>query len=64
MSNVNNIVATVNVSSLVSKLNELKVIGQGIFNILMTNEAKLNATFSVAKFCINDFSTPYRMDRN
>ena len=60
----NVIIATLNVNSLVSKFDELKVIGQGVFDILIINETKLNASFPVNQFCINYFSTPYRLDRN
>ena len=30
----------------------------------MKNETKLDASFPVIQFCINGFSTPYRLDRN
>ena len=64
INNIKNvIIATLNVNSLVSKFDELKVIGQGIFDILI-NEAKLDASFPVNQFFINGFSTPYRLDRN
>ena len=36
--------ATLDVSSLISKLHKLKVIGQGIFDILIINETKLDAS--------------------
>ena len=58
------IIATLNVNSLVSKFDELKVIGQGIFDILIINETKLDASFPLNQFCINGFSNPYRSDRN
>ena len=51
-------------TSLVSKFNKLKVILQGIFDILIIHETKLNASFPAAQFWINGFSTPYRLDRN
>ena len=38
------IMATLDVSSLISKLHKLKVIGQGIFDILIINETKLDAS--------------------
>ena len=37
---------------------------QGIFDILIINETKLEASFPVNQFFINGFSTPYRLDRN
>ena len=58
------IIATLNVNSLVSKFDELKVIGEGIFDILIINETKLDASFPLNQFCINGFSTPYRLDQN
>ena len=65
INNINNVtIATLNINSLVSKFDELKVILQGIFNILIINETKLDASFRVNQFCINGFSTPYRLDRN
>ena len=60
----NVIIATLNVNSLVSKFNELKVIGQGFFYILIINERKLNASFPINQFFIIGFPTPYRLDRN
>ena len=60
----NVIIETLNVNSLVSKFDELKVIGRGIFDILIINETKLDASFLVNQFLINGFSTPYRLDRN
>ena len=63
INNINNaILATLNINSLVSKLDELKVIAQGIFDILIINKTKLDASFSGAQFCINCLSTPYRFD--
>ena len=56
--------SNLNVDSLVSKFDERKVIGQGIFGILIINETKLDASFPVNQFLINRFSTPYRLDRN
>ena len=56
--------SSLNVNSLVSKFDELKVIGQGIFDILIINETKLDVSFPVNQFSINGFSTPYRLHRN
>ena len=59
INNINNVIkATLNINSFVSKFDELKVIGQRIFDILMKNETKLDASFPVIQFCINGFSTP------
>ena len=58
MSNIDNIkIATLNINSLVSRFDELKVIGKGIFDILLINQTKLDASFPFAQFDINDFST-------
>ena len=60
--NINNvIIATLNINSLVSKFDDLKVIGQEIFDILIINETKLYVTFPVAEFCVNGPSVPYRL---
>ena len=65
INNIKNvIIATINVNSLVSKFDELKVIGQGLFDILIINETKLDDSFPVNQFFINGFSSPYRLDRN
>ena len=56
INNIKNIIiATLNVNCLVSKFDELKVIGQGIFDILIINETKLDASFPVNQFFINGF---------
>ena len=65
INNIKNvIIATLNVNSLVSKVDELKIIGQGIFDILIIKETKLDSFFPVNQLFINGFSTPYRLDRN
>ena len=65
INNVKNvIIATLNINSLVSKFYELTVIRQAIFDILIINETKLDASLLVNQSCINGFSTPYRLDRN
>ena len=61
INNIKNVIIATLVNSLVSKFDELKVIGQGIFDILI-NETKLDASFPVNQFFINGFSTPYRLD--
>ena len=58
------IIATLNVNSLVSKFDELNVIGQRIFDILIINKTKIDTSFLVNQFFIYGFSTPYRLDRN
>ena len=34
------------------------------FFIFYDKQKKLDVSFPVAQFCINGFSTPYRLDRN
>ena len=63
--NVNNIIkAASNINSLISKFDELTVVGQGFLYILIINKAKLDAPFPVAQFWINCFSTQCRLDQN
>ena len=65
INNINDIIiGTLNINSLVSKFDERKIIGQDIFDILIVNDTKLDASFPVAQFCINGFFTKYRLDRN
>ena len=60
--NINNvIIATLNINSLVSKFDDLKVIGQEIFDISIINETKSYVPFAVAEFCVNGPSAPYRL---
>ena len=62
--NVNNvIIGTLNINSLTSKFDEFKLVVSGIFDILITEE-KLDKTFTTSQFYIEDFSMPYRLDRN
>ena len=63
--NVNNIKkAASNINSLVSKFDELTVIGQVVFDILIISKAKLDAPFPVVQCWINGFPTQYRLDQN
>ena len=65
INNIKNVlIATLNVNSLVLKFDGLKVIGQGIFDILIINETKLDDSFPVNQFFINGFSSPYKLGRN
>ena len=49
INNINdNIIATLNINSLVLKFGELQVIGQGIFYILIINVIRLDVYFPVA----------------
>ena len=54
--NVNNVI--------VAKVNIVKVLRTGMFDILVTTEVKLGITFSVWQFHIDGFCIPCRLDRN
>ena len=60
INNKNAILATLNINSLVSKFEELQVIGQEIFDILIINKDR--CLFSAAQCRINCFSTSYKLD--
>ena len=63
--NVNRImIGTLNINSLRSKFEELKVIVDNYFDILLIQETKLDPSFPEAQFHINGYKTPYRQDRN
>ena len=63
--NVNKVVfATLNVNSLPNKFDQVKTFIQGNIDILIITESKLNETFPLGQFCIDDFTVPYRLDRN
>ena len=65
INNINDIIiGTLSINSLVWKFDEHKIIGQDIFDVLIINDTKLDASFPVAQFCINGFLTKYRLDRN
>ena len=63
--NINNvIISTLNINSFPNKIDELKVLVNGILDILIITESKLYDTFPVSQFHIDEFSKPYRLDRN
>ena len=62
MNNV--IVSNLNINSLSSKFDDLKVLMTDMFDILVITETKLDNTFPVSQFHIERFSIPYRLDRN
>ena len=59
------IIGNLNINSLINKFEQLKniIIMQHI-DILVLTETKLADTFPTAKFLVNGFSEPYRLDRN
>ena len=65
INNINNVIlVTLNIKSLVSKFDEVKVIAQEILDILILNETNLDVYFTGAQFCTNCFSSPYGLGRN
>ena len=60
----NVIIGTLNINSLSSKFDDLKVLTSGIFDILIITETKLDETYPISQFHINGYSMPYRLDRN
>jgi len=63
--NINNvIVGNLNINSLSSKHDDLKMLISGNFDIFIITETKLDNTFPSSQFFIEGFSPPYRLDRN
>ena len=56
------IIGTLNINSLSSKFDDLKVIS-GMFDILITAETKLDDTYPISQFHIDGYSMSYRYDR-
>ena len=53
-----------NINSLAGKFDQLKLlIGKNI-DILIITETKIDSSFPNAQFIINEFSMPFRLDRN
>ena len=58
--NVNVIIGNLNINSLSSKFDDLKVLMTGMFDILVITETKLDNTFPVSQFHIDGFSIQCR----
>ena len=58
------IVGNVNINSITNKIDALKTIIPGNFDIFIITETKLDVTFLTAQFCIEGFDKLYRLDRN
>ena len=56
--------STLNINSLSSKYDALKVLISGTFDILIITETKLDDTYPISQFHIDGYSMPYRPDRN
>ena len=63
--NVNRvIIGTLNINSLASKFEQLKLIIGNFLDILLIQETKLDPSFPSGQFVINGYKRPYRLDRN
>ena len=63
--NIDNvIIGTLNINSLSSKFDDLKVLISGMFYILIITETKLGDTSLISQFHIDGYSMQYRLDRN
>ena len=60
----NAIIGNLNINSFPNKFDELKLLVNGMLDILIITETKLDDTFPVSQFHIDGFSKPYRLDRN
>ena len=53
-----------NINSFLNKFDKFKVLLNGMLDILIITKTKLNDTFPVSQFHIDQFSKPYCLDRN
>ena len=60
----NIIVGTFNINSISPKFDEFKLMVSGYFDVIVVTETKLDDSFPKMQFSIDDFSIPYRLDRN
>ena len=58
------IIGNLNINSLSSKFDQLRLLIQGKVDILIITETKLDDSFPVDQFIISGYSKPYRLDRN
>ena len=58
------IFAHLNINSITNKFEELISQVTGTVDVLMISETKLDDSFPIANFLTDDFSQPYRIDRN
>ena len=56
------IIGTLNINSVSSKFDDLKVLISGMFDILVITETKLAETYPNSQFHIDGYSMPYRLD--
>ena len=58
------VIGHININSLRNKFESLKILIKGNIDILVITESKLDESFPTQQFVIEDFSLPYRYDRN
>ena len=58
------VIAQLNINPLRNKFDQLVSIIQGNVDILVITETKLDETFPISQFVIDEYSIPYRLDRN
>ena len=58
------IIAQININSIRNKFETLASLVVYDINILIISEAKIDESFPLSQFMIDDFSMPYRRDRN
>ena len=63
--NVNRlIIGNLNINSITNTFDQLKLVAQGKVDIFIVPATKLESTFPTSHFMIDDYSEPYRFDRN
>ena len=58
------LIATLNINSISSKFEQLKIVISNYLDILVIQETKLDSSFPIEQFIIPGYSKPYRLDRN
>ena len=58
------VIGNLNVNSIVSKFDELKILVKDKVDILILTETKLDESFPAAQFNIEGYKSPYRQDIN
>ena len=58
------IIGNLNINSLSSKFDQLKLLIKGKIDILIITETKLDDSFPTEQFTISGYTKPYRLDRN
>ena len=63
--NINNItIGNHNVNSFPNKFDQLKALVNGMLDVLIITETKLDGTFPVSQFHVDGFPKPYHLDKN